>query len=98
MVDTDERERIVPAPPDDPHKTALTQRNLAAVWKNLRAAGAPRLILSMVAVSLNYELPHLRRAVPGAGIKVVRLRASEEALLERIRSREVWFRVRAPRA
>ncbi len=89
VVDTDELDRIFPAPPDDPHKTALTQRNLAAVWENLRAAGAQRLILSMVAASLDYELPHLRRAVPGANIKVVRLRASEKVLLERLRSREV---------
>ena len=89
LVDTDELDRIFPAPPDDPHKTALTERNLAAVWENLSAAGAPRLILAMVAQSLDRELPWVRVAVPGADIKVVRLRATESTLLERVRRREV---------
>lgn len=89
LVDTDELDRIFPAPPGDPHKTALTERNLAAVWKNLSAAGAPRLILTMVAASLKSELPWVRAAVPGAQITVVRLRASEGTLLERVRRREV---------
>jgi CO dehydrogenase nickel-insertion accessory protein CooC1 len=53
MIDTDELDRIYPAPPGDPHKTNLTLTNLAAVWVNLRAAGAPRLILTMVTVSLD---------------------------------------------
>ncbi len=89
LVDTDELDRIFPPPPDDPHKTTLTERNLAAVWENLSAAGAPRLILAMVATSLERELAPIRRAVSGAQIAVVRLRASEGALLERVRSREV---------
>lgn len=89
LVDTDELGRIFPAPPGDPHKTALTQRNLAAVWENLRAAGAPRLILTLVAASLKRELLWVRAAVPGAQITVVRLRTSESTLLERARRREV---------
>jgi DNA polymerase III delta prime subunit len=89
MVDLDELDRIYPAPPDDPHKTALTRDNLAAVWTNLKAAGASRLILTMVAVSLDCELPHVRVAVPGAKITVVRLLASEVVLTERVRRREI---------
>ncbi len=89
LVDTDELDRIFPPPPDDPHKTALTERNLAAVWENLSAAGAPRLLLVMVAVSLEHELPWVRAAVPGAKITVFRLCASEDTLLERVRRREV---------
>ena len=89
LVDTDELDRIFPPPPDEPHKTALTERNLAAVWENLRAGGAPRLILAMVAASLERELPWVRTAVPGAEITVVRLHASETTLLERVRRREV---------
>ena len=88
LVDTDELDRIYPAPPEDFHKTLLTKRNLAAVWTNLRDAGAGRLILAMVAVPLEPELPHLTEAVPGAEIRAVRLRASEETLLERVRRRE----------
>jgi predicted kinase len=89
LVDADELDRIFPAPPGDPHKTALTQRNFAAVWENLRAAGAPRLFLTMVAASLERELAWLHEAVPGAQITVVRLRASESTLLDRVRQREV---------
>jgi broad-specificity NMP kinase len=89
LVDTDELDRVFPPPADDPHKALLTRRNLAAVWANLRAAGANRLILVMVAASLEYEMPHLREAVPEAEIITVRLRASEMTLLERLRRREV---------
>ena len=89
VVDTDELDRIFPPPAHDPHKTLLTRRNLAALWANLRAAGAPRLIVIMVAASLGYELPHLREAVPREEITAVRLRASEGTLLERLRRREI---------
>ena len=89
LLDLDELDRIYPAPQGDPHKTHLTGRNLAAVWANLRDAGAPRLILTMVATSPDYELPHIQQAVPEASITVVRLYASEEALLERVRRREI---------
>ena len=89
LLDLDELDRIFPAPQDDPHKTHLTRRNLAAVWANLRAAGAASLILTMVATSPDDELPHIREAVPGASITVVRLYATHEVLLERVRKREV---------
>jgi hypothetical protein len=69
------------------------------VWTNLRVAGAPRLILTMVAVSLDDELAHIREVIPGAEITIVRLRASEEDLLERVRGREVGsgYDYQAPR-
>ncbi len=89
MVDADELDRIFPAPREDPHKTGLTYRNLAGVWANLRAAGAPRLILAMVAIPLEDELPNVRAAIPEAAVTVVRLRAGEECLLKRVRDREV---------
>ena len=88
MIDTDELDRIYPPPADDPHKRRLTSKNLAAVWENLRAAGAPRLVLTMVALHLEEELPFIQTAVPEAEISVVRLLASEDVLLERVRSRE----------
>ena len=58
------------------------------MWANLRAAGAPRLVLTMVAVSLDEELAHVRAAIPEARVVAVRLRASEEDLLGRVRGRE----------
>ena len=89
MIDAYELDRVFPAPADDPHKSRLTRRNLAAVWANLRDAGAPRLILTMVASSVEEELSHVRDAISGASITVVRLRAPEDDLLERVRGREV---------
>lgn len=103
MIDADELDRVFPAPPGDPHKTALTRRNLAAVWSNLRGAGGdadvPRLILTMVAASLEDELSWLREAIPEAGITVVRLLATDKDLLCRVRGREVGsgYDYQAPR-
>ena len=89
MIDADELDRIHPAPGDDPHKSDLARRNLSAVWANLRGAGAPRLILTMVALSLEDELANVRGAIPAARIFAVRLRASEGDLLGRVYGREV---------
>lgn len=89
LIDTDELDRIYPAPTDDPHKISLAKDNLAAIWANFLEAGAERLILTMTAVSLKNELPHLREAVPGADFTVVRLRADEDVLSERLRRREI---------
>jgi hypothetical protein len=54
-----------------------------------------RLILTLMAASLGHELPWVRAAVPGVEITVVRLRASESTLLERVR-REVGSRHNQP--
>ena len=89
MIDADELDRVFPAPVGDPHKSDLTERNLAAVWSNLRAAGAGRLILTMVATSLDDELARVHAAIPGARVTPVRLCASEKDLLARVRGREV---------
>ena len=99
MIDADELDRVFPAPSKDPHKTELTYLNLAAVWANLRAAGAPCLILTMVAVSLQNELARLRGAIPEAEVSVIRLQASEANLLDRVREREVGsgYAYQAPR-
>lgn len=77
-----------PTPDDDRYRTKLTFRNLAAAWRNFRAAGAERLILARVLES-RAELARYHRAVPGAEIVVVRLRASAPTLQRRIRRREI---------
>jgi hypothetical protein len=53
----------------------------------------------MVASSIEDELPHIREAIPTAAITVVRLRASEHDLLQRVRWREVGpgYDYQAPR-
>ena len=89
MIDLDELDRISPAPPDDPYKTRLTARNLAAVWENFRAAGATRIIIVGIMLCLERELSHIETAIPDADITVVRLRAGEETLSERVWRREI---------
>ncbi len=89
LIDTDELDRLFPPPSDDPQKTKLTARNLAAVWANFRAAGADCLVIAGVMLSFDRELPYIEIAVPDADVTVVRLRATEEELLERVRRREV---------
>lgn len=73
---------------DDRFRSGLTFRNLAAVWRNFRAVGAERLVLSRVIESRD-ELRRYRRAVPGADIVVVRLRATDRVLRSRVRRREI---------
>ncbi len=82
------------APADDPWNERLTPRNLACLWVNFRQAGADRLILVRV-LEARSLLRHVAEAVPGAEIRVVRLRAPLAVLHTRIRSREAsdpsWF-------
>jgi hypothetical protein len=99
MIDANELDRVFPTPAHDPDKADLTRRNLAAVWTNLRAAGAPRLILTTVAAPIEDELPKVREAIPSATLMNVRLHASERDLLKRVRRREVGsgYDYQAPR-
>jgi gluconate kinase len=74
---------------DDIWGTKLGLSNLAAIWKNYERAGARRLIIARV-VEARSELDGYRRAVPGADIVLVRLRASPETLQTRVRKRGPW--------
>ncbi len=76
-----------PAPPDDPWNERLAHRNLACMWQNFRAAGAQRLVLCRV-LEARSLLRHVIKAVPGADITVIGLRAPLEVLHARIRGRE----------
>jgi hypothetical protein len=87
-VDMDGLRDCHPAPAHDPFNVALGLKNLAAVWVNLRAAGAERLVLADVVESRD-ELAGYRTAVPGAAIQVARLRASVATLTARVARREL---------
>lgn len=87
------------APGDDRFRSALTFKNLAAVWRNFRDAGAERLALARV-VERRKELERYREAVPGAEITVIRLSASDATLQARTAGREIglgleWHSTRA---
>lgn len=94
LVDLDWIEQSWPVPADDPENERVSHRNLACMWANFRLAGADRLILTRV-LETRSLLRRVTKAVPGAQITVVRLRASLAVLHERIRSREAsdpsWY-------
>jgi hypothetical protein len=88
-----------PAPGDDRFRSGLMFTNLASVWRNDRAAGAERLVLAGVIESRD-DLARYQDAIPGAQITVVRLRASDGVLQERLLRRETgdglaWHSARA---
>lgn len=89
-VDFDQLTACDPRPADDDRwGTKLGLANLAAIWKNYQLAGARRLIVARVIESRS-ELEGFRRAIPGADIVLVRLRAAPETLQARVRSRGPW--------
>jgi hypothetical protein len=94
LVDLDRIEQSWPVPADDPGNERVSHRNLACMWANFRQAGADRLIFARV-LETRSLLRRVTKAVPGAQITVVRLRAPLAVLHERIRSREAsdpdWF-------
>jgi hypothetical protein len=46
LIEGDYMDQIHPAPAGDPHRTAITERNVAAVWSNYAALGHHRLLYS----------------------------------------------------
>ncbi|WP_306750442.1 hypothetical protein [Saccharothrix yanglingensis] len=83
-------DQIHPAPADDPHRTAITERNLAAIWANYAALGQTRLIYTNTVSVL--EEPMIVRALgPGDPVRVtsVLLTATEDTVRARLAGREV---------
>ena len=87
FVDVDALRWCYPRPTGDRFRAALAMQNLAAIWPNFQRAGARRLVLADVLES-RAELRRIETAVPGAGVRVVRLRASPSALAARVQQRE----------
>jgi adenylylsulfate kinase-like enzyme len=86
MLDIDAIAECYPHPPDDRWNFRLVMKNLAALWRNFREAGATWLILNWVVESKD-ELEAYREAIPSAELIVVRLRAPVAVLEERVRRR-----------
>jgi Mrp family chromosome partitioning ATPase len=86
LIDTDELDRIYPVPDD---LSAVTELNLAAMWRTFAARGSRRLILVGVYLDRVLELDWVRRAIPGAKFTCVRLLASDATLTERVHRREL---------
>ncbi|HET7036837.1 MAG TPA: hypothetical protein VFI42_14225 [Thermomicrobiaceae bacterium] len=99
FVDIDALRWCYPGPPGDRFRAGLALRNLAAIWPNFAACGATRLVLADV-LEDRAELAGYQRALPGAAITVVRLRAAPETLAARVARRELgagleWHLARA---
>ena len=88
FVDLDGLTHTFPRPEEDPFGEELAMHNLRDVWRNSAVAGSRNLIVARV-VEDDESLLRLRDAVPGAELRLVRLRASPEKLRQRVRSREI---------
>jgi energy-coupling factor transporter ATP-binding protein EcfA2 len=73
---------------DAPGARDVSQLNLAALWRTYRALGHSRLIMSGVMLHVGFDKNWIFAAIPEARITVVRLRAGDDSLRERIDRRE----------
>lgn len=93
-IESDELDRVFPKPgaeelaPLAPGARDVSQLNLAALWGTYRALGHTRLIMSDVMLHVGFDKSWILAAIPDARITVVRLRAGDETLLERLDRRE----------
>lgn len=88
FIDLDALAETFPRPKDDPYGSRLALRNLRDVWANCTAAGSRNLVVARV-VETDSDLEGIRAAIPGSQATVCLLRATDDALLSRIRKREV---------
>jgi adenylylsulfate kinase len=65
----------------------LIARNLSAMWPNLRAAGADRLVLTR-ALRRSDQLAAIREALPDVALVVVRVNADAGTIEKRLRARD----------
>jgi hypothetical protein len=89
LIEGDYMDQIHPAPDDDPHRAAITERNTAAIWSNYAALGQHRLIYTNTVSIL--EAPMIQRAMGGGEISTtcVLLTAEEATVRERLAGREI---------
>lgn len=90
IVEGDYLGQVHPPPADDPHCAAITEANLAAVWRNYAALGHRRLIYTNTVSVLPGSAPMFERAM-GPGVRIVRalLTASDATALARLSAREI---------
>ncbi len=89
LIEGDYMGQVHPAPADDPHRSAITERNIAAVWANFAALGQHRLIYTNTVSIL--EEPMFTRAMGGGAIRTtcVLLTAEEVTVRKRLAQREI---------
>ncbi|MEU6444912.1 hypothetical protein [Streptomyces sp. NPDC047046] len=89
LIEGDFMDQIHPAPAEDPHRSAITERNTAAVWANYAALGQRRLVYTNTVSVL--EAPMLARAMGGDEVRttLVLLTATAATVRERLAAREI---------
>ncbi|MES5820132.1 hypothetical protein [Streptomyces sp. RG80] len=90
VVDGDFMGQLHPAPEDDPHRAAVAERNLTAVWGNYAELGCRRLVYTNT-VSVLAETEGTFRRAMGEGVRIVRvlLTATDETAEQRLTGREL---------
>ncbi len=95
LIEGDYMDQIHPAPSNDPHRTSITERNIAAVWANYAALGQCRLIYTNTVSIL--EEPMISRAMDGNEVRATRvlLTADETTVRQRLAQREIGTQLAA---
>jgi gluconate kinase len=94
LVEGDNLDQIHPAPAGDPDRSAITEANLAAMWRNYAALGCRRLVYTNTVSVLEPDL--IDRAVGGgARITSVLLTADDDTARRRLSQREVGSQLEA---
>lgn len=88
LVEGDSLDQIFPAPPGDPHRSQITEANLAAMWRNYAAVGCRRLIYTNTVSILEPDL--IARAMGGNPRVIgVLLTADDTTARQRLSGREI---------
>ncbi len=90
VIDGDFMGQVHPAPEGDPHRAAIGERNLTAVWRNCAGLGCRRLV-HVNTVSVLEESTGMFRRAMGEGVRIVRvlLTATDETAERRLSGREL---------
>ncbi|MFJ1644764.1 hypothetical protein [Streptomyces sp. NPDC088258] len=96
LIEGDFMDQIHPAPAADPHRSAITERNIASVWSNYAALGQRRLIYTNT-VSVLEERMVSRAMGCGAAVRATRvlLTAEEATVRQRLVQREIGSQLSA---
>ncbi|MBE1461084.1 AAA family ATPase [Kibdelosporangium phytohabitans] len=89
LVEGDFMDQIHPAPPGDPHRAAITERNLAAIWANYAELGQRRLIYTNTVSILDAPLVLRAMGHPATEATCVLLTAGRDTVRERLARREI---------
>jgi hypothetical protein len=88
FIEGDFLDQAYPAPADDPSRTELTRRNLAALWRNYAELGYRRLIYTNTVSVLERDL--VAGAMGGSvTTTAVLLAADDQTANQRLRGREI---------